>query len=173
MKTHITEMIDMFCNVPTYLDWFWKGRRIQADYKKVKAEWQHIGGLNAGTQQLLDFLGNHSVLPVEYASWTPTVLDDQIAKVVRTVIIDHRDILTHMIEWVRKGHEPNTDELSAVVEQIGSTTNEYGSPMTVLYILSLIYRLLQFLRDNPVLPKPDKTPMPKIEVVSERREWRF
>ena len=103
MGTNFLEYIDSIRHIPTYLDWFWKGRRIQADFKKMKAEWMRIGGFKASPGQLLNFVSDYSLLCVEYATWTPTTIDDNIVKAVRYVITEHRDIVIGLIDWVRGG----------------------------------------------------------------------
>ena len=179
----ITNIFQSFSTLFTYFGYFRKGMRIKSDWTKFTAEWNRIGGFQASTKQLLDLLNDFSLLFVEYATWTPTDLDDQIVRILRSILADHRDILERMINRVRVGEEIFAPELSAMVETVG-TADTYGSPMTILYILSVIYRVLQFLKlrdtDNES-PEPDKVPpMPthapkrplinRIRTIFERRQ---
>ena len=160
MKTNIKDTIDFLRNIPTYLDWFWKGRRIQADFKKMKAEWIHIGGFKANTGQLLNFVSDYSLLCVEYATWTPTTIDDQIAGAVRYVVTDHRDIVIRLVDWVRSGREPSETELLALAHDASTSPDEYGSPMMVLYVITALYHILWFLKSVDTIPTP---PKPEVE----------
>ena len=97
---------------------------------------------------------------VEYATWTPTDFDDQIAKMIRSILADHRDILETMIDRIRIGEELSAPELSAMLETV-SISDKYGSPMMVLYILSIVYHALQFMKmldTDKTPPKPDREP---------------
>ena len=169
MKTNIKDTIDMLRNIPTYLDWFWKGRRIQADFKKMKAEWIRIGGFKASTGQLLDFVSDYSLLCVEYATWTQTTIDDQIVRAVRYVITNHRDILIRMIDWTRSGREPSDVELLALTKEASTSPTEYGSPMMVLYVITTLYQILRFLQSVELIPTP---PKPEVEPSPVRRPVR-
>jgi len=160
MKTNFLEYIESIRNIPKYLDWFWKGRRIQSDFKKMKAEWIRIGGFKANTEQLLNFVNDYSLLCIEYATWTPTSIDDQIARAVRYVITDHRDMLIAMIDWVRGGHEPSESELLALAKEANTAPDEYGSPMMVLYVITALYHILRFLKSLETIPAP---PKPEVE----------
>ena len=166
MKTNIKETIDMLRNIPTYLDWFWKGRRIEADFRKMKAEWIRIGGFKASTEQLLNFVSDYSLLCVEYATWTPTTIDDNIVKVVRYVVTDHRGILIAMIDWTRSEREPSSEELLALAEGASTSPTEYGSPMMILYVITTLYQILRFLKSVEIIPTP---PKPKVEPSPVRR----
>jgi hypothetical protein len=180
MKTKFFDCIDSIRNIPTYLDWFWKGRRIQADFKKAKAEWIRIGGFKASPGLLLNFVSDYSLLCVEYATWTPTTIDDQIVRVVRYVITDHRDMLIGMIDWVRSGREPSESELLALAHDASTSPNEYGSPMMVLYVITALYHIMRFLKSLetvPAPPKPEIAPSPVrkpvrnfIQNIFQRRE---
>lgn len=154
-----------------YYGCYRKGKRILSDWEKLQAEWIRIGGFNASTGELLNFLSGFSLYLVEYATWTVIELDDQMAKVVRDILIDHRDILISLIDWVRSEHKPSAAELGVLAEMAGMLPEgvlpeeEYSQPMMVLYILINIYQALVFLKtlrkDNvPPLPAPDTTPQP-------------
>jgi hypothetical protein len=165
MKTNFLEHIDSIRRIPTYLDWFWKGRRIQADFRRMKAEWIRIGGFKASPGQLLNFVSDYSLLCVEYATWTPTTIDDNIVKAVRYVITEHRDIVIGLIDWIRGGHEPNVEELKALAEMVSASPvdSEYSSPMMILYVISALYQILRFLKSletTPTPPKPEVEPSP-------------
>ena len=166
MKTNIKDTIDMLRNIPTYLDWFWKGRRIHADFQKMKAEWIRIGGFKASTGQLLNFVSDYSLLCVEYATWTQTTIDDQIVGVVRYVITDHRDILIRMIDWIRSGREPSEAELLAMTQDVRTLPTKYGSPMMLLYVITTLYQILRFLKSVEIIPTP---PKPDVEPSPVRR----
>ena len=166
MKTNIKDTIDMLRNIPTYLDWFWKGRRIQADFKKMKAEWIRIGGFKASAEQLLNFVSDYSLLCVEYTTWTSTTIDDHIAGAARYVIANHRDILIAMIEWVHSGREPSEVELLALTKDASTSPKEYGSPMMVLYVITTLYQILRFLKSVNTIPTP---PKPEVEPLPVRR----
>jgi len=166
MKTNFFDCIEFIRNIPTYLDWFWKGRRIQADFKKAKAEWIRIGGFQASPGLLLNFMSDYSLLCVEYATWTPTTIDDQIVRAVRYVITDHRDILIGMIDWVRGGREPSESEVLALAHDASTSPNEYGSPMIVLYVITALYHILRFLKSLETIPAP---PKPEVEPLPVKR----
>ena len=137
-----------------------KARRIKSDWEKMRAEWNAIGGFNAPAPVLLAFMDKYSLLLVEYATWTPTEMDDNAVAVIRCVITDHRDIVIHLIDWVRKGYNPTQEELLGMVKDVSNAaTDEYGDPMTALYIISILYNALRFLRDQQIIPVvlPDTT----------------
>ena len=173
MKTKLTNILSLIRNVPTYLDWYWKGERIKSDFDRMRNEWHRMGGFKASTEKLLDFTGDYALLCVEYATWTPTPLDDQIVKAVRYVVTTHRNIVANLIDWVRSGNEPQTHELKALAEMASLTpastvpTNaECGSPMMVLYIITTLYQILRFLKSldsettpTPPEPQPIKRPV--------------
>jgi len=155
----MTKRMNWFSGIWTYYGYYRKARRLQSDWEQVKAEWNRIGGFEAGTEQLLDFLNGCSLILVEYATWTPNALDDQIAGMIRSILADHRNILESMIDRIRRGEEPSKPELSAMMETVSVSSGEYGSLMTVLYILSLVFQALQFLKTL----QPDGTSKPEIE----------
>jgi hypothetical protein len=167
----ITTITKPIADLLRYYGYYRKVRRLLSDWERMKAEWIRIGGFKASTEPLLGFLNEFSQLLVEYATWTPTALDDQIAGMIRTLLTDYRDILEMMIERVRIGEEMSVPELSAIVETIGLASGESGSPMTILYILSIVYRVLQCLRLlDTVPPTPDKElpilpPEPKRPII--------
>jgi hypothetical protein len=163
----IKDFISLIYNVPTYLDWHRKWMRIQADFAKFLAEWNRIGGFRAPTKQLLDLLGNYAVCIVEYATWTPLQFDEQIAKMIHYVVTNYRDALKIIIDRIRNGKEPTVLELEAIAVDTRMSDGEYGSPMTTLYVLTLIYHVLLYLRslqtgipiapDN-IIPRPHIDP---------------
>ena len=131
----------------------------------MHAEWQRMEGFTASTAELLDFTRDYSLLCVEYATWTPTPLDDQIVKAIRYVVTTHRSIVASLIDWVRSGNEPQTHELKALAEMASeSPTNaECGSPMMILYIITTLYQILQFLKSletTPIPPEPQPVNRP-------------
>jgi len=158
MKTKLTNILSLIRNVPTYLDWYWKGERMKSDFNRMRCEWHRMGGFKASSAELLDFTGDYSLLCVEYATWTPTPLDDQIVKAVRYVVTTHRDIVASLIDWVRGGHEPQSQELKALAEMASAspTNAECGSPMMILYIITTLYQILRFLKslDSENIPAP-------------------
>ena len=149
-------------NIWTYYGYYRKVRRIQSDFETFVAEWNRIGGFKASTKQLLDLVDTFSLVLVEYATWTPIEWDDVIAKMIRSVLTEHRNIVINLIDWARQGHEPSVDDMQFIAVQASS--DECGSPMTILYILTTIFQALQWLRllqaDKQVLPKPDNDPVP-------------
>jgi hypothetical protein len=165
MKTKIRNILSLIRNIPTYLDWYWKWERVKADFDRMRVEWHRMGGFAASAEKLLDFVSDYSVLCAEYAKWTPTPLDDYFVKAVRYVITEHRGIVIAMIDWVRSGHEPQTEELKALAElaSISSVEDECGSPMMTLYTITALYQLLRFLKSLDTLPipaPPDVEPQP-------------
>ena len=158
----VTNIFKPLTNLWTYYGYYRKVRKIQADFNEFVAEWDRIGGFKASTKQLLDLLDKHSLILVEYATWTPIEWDDAIAKMIRTVLVEYRATIINMINWARQGHEPSPEELQGIAGQAGA--DEYGSPMTVLYILTTLFQALQWLKllqaDKQGLPKPDNDPPP-------------
>ena len=153
MKISFAEIIDVIWNAPTYIDGYLKLKRMQADFNAAIAEWNTIGGFNAPSQTLVQFIEAKALLLVEYASWTPTKIDDYFASIIHCVIADHREIIMHMIEWVRTGHTLTAQELSAITEHVCHVPmDEFGDPVTTLYILTVLYQALQFLRDKQIVP---------------------
>jgi len=148
-------------NLFTYLAYIRNVKRIKSDWNKAVEEWKRIGGINASTGQLLNFMYDYSLTLVEYATWTETDLDDKAIAMIRSVLIDHRDTLICMIDWLRKGREPNTTELITITESACASPNEYGSPLTILSILLTIYQVLYHLMmqgTEPPQPTPDTIP---------------
>jgi len=150
-----------FITLYTYYDYYCKYRRIKSDWNRAVAEWNRIGGINASTGLLLNFANDYSLILVEYATWTTwTTLDDEAMAMVRYVLVVRRDTLINMIDWVRRGHEPNTTELLALTES-ACTSPTALSPLTILSILLAIYQTLQHLKkQNTVPPTPEPTPEP-------------
>ena len=172
MKTKITDILSLIRSIPTYLDWYWKGRRIQNDFNKAKAEWERIGGFQATAKQLLDFLDAQSLHLVEYATWTPIEFDDMIAKLIRNILTNHRDVLSSIIVWVQHGYKPSAMEFTLLAEDIHRLSDdECGSPMTALYIISILYHALLWLKSTNV-PAPDNTVKPDTEPSPVRRPVR-
>ena len=148
-------------NLWTYYGYYRKVIRIQSDFEAFVEEWNRIGGFDASTKQLYDLLDKSSLVIVEYATWTPIQWDDTIAKMIRNVLIDHRDIVINLINWARKGYEPSETEMQAIAGRAYSDV--HGSPMMILYILSTIYQVLQYLKllqPDGVIPPPDNDPAP-------------
>jgi len=169
MKTKLTNILSLIRNIPTYLDWYWKGERVKSDFNRMHAEWHRMGGFKASSAKLLDFTGDYSLLCIEYATWTPTPLDDQIVKAVRYVVTTHRDIVASLIDWVRSGNEPQTHELKALAEMASAspTNAECGSPMMILYIITTLYQILRFLKSldsemTPIPPEPQPINRPVL-----------
>ena len=50
------------------------------------------------------------------------LIDDQIAALIRNVLINHRNIAATIINWIRSGHNPGMQELTAMTADMG----EYG-----------------------------------------------
>ena len=166
MKTNFKNILSTLRNIPKYFDWYWKWQRMKIDYETMRVEWHRMGGFQASTAKLLDFTRDYSLLCVEYATWTPTPLDDQIVKAVRYVVTNHRDIVVSLIDWVRRGREPQTLELKALAEMASEspTNSEYGSPMMILYIITTLYQVLRFLKSLENVPIP-----PNVEPQPVRR----
>jgi len=163
MRKNIINILSHIRHLPTYLDWYWKGRRIQNDFNRAKTEWERIGGFQATAKELLDFLDKQSLHLVEYATWTPIEFDDQIATLIRNILTNHRDVLTSMIVWVQHGYKPSAMEFSLLAEDIHRLSNdECGSPMTALYIISILYHALLWLKSVKI-PTPDNTIKPDVE----------
>jgi hypothetical protein len=137
-----------------------------SDFDRAKAEWERIGGFRATSEQLLNFLNNQAVNVVEYATWTPIELDDQIARAIQNVLINHRGIVMSVIDWIRSGYEPSVSELEVMVRMADDgSSGEYGSPMTTLYIIAILYKMLQYLKSlgtetRPIPPMPEVEPSP-------------
>ena len=151
--------------------------RVKTDVEEAMAEWERIGKFEASTRDLINFMYKFSVNLVEYAKWTPTEYDDIAAILIRNVLSDHRDIIVRMIDWVRGGHEPTLQEFTVMAEGIyavanneigskignGSSNELYGSPMNVLFVITTLYRVLKWLkeqRDTPPGPIPNPFPTP-------------
>jgi hypothetical protein len=131
----------------TALGYFPKTIRVISDGKEAFVEWQRIGGSNASTADLLNFLSNYSVNLVEYATWTPITTDDQIVQIIRYILIDHRDSIIQLLDWIKQDKEPSTVELMNMAEAVSvSTTEECNSPTTVLYVLMAILQALRYLK---------------------------
>jgi len=151
--------------------YFRKAVRLKNDWAKVIAEWNRIGGFKASTEKLLNFLSDFSLYLVEYATWTKTDIDDQFAKIIRNILVDHRDILETIIETIRGGHEISATQLSAMATTVSDSSDEYSSPMTAVYILSLLYHALLYLKSlhtdddtKPIIEPP--TPEPNRPVLN-------
>jgi hypothetical protein len=157
----MTKIFQPFTDLFTYLDYYRKARRIKSDLAEALAEWKRIGGIHASTGALLNFANDYSLILVEYATWTATDLDDKALAIVRDVLIDHRDTLEIMLDRIRAGQTMTTTEISAMTDMVSLTSDEYGDPMTVLLILTVLYRMLVLLRDGKLLPAPDTTPTPE------------
>ena len=166
----ITDLFKPLTSLWAYYNYYRKARRIQSDWNSFVTEWNCIGGFNASTQQLIDLLDRFSLTLVEYTTWTPIEWDDMVAKVIRDVLSEHRSTVINIIDWSRQGREPSVEEVQALSMSAGS--DEYGSPMTVLYILTTIFQALQYLRslqkdgqtDNP--PNVEPAPVPKRPVIN-------
>jgi len=163
----IKSIFQPFANLWTYYGYYRKARRIQSDWNTFVTEWNRIGGFKASTKQLIDLLDRFSLVLVEYATWTPIEADDQIAQMVRYVLTNHRSMVINIINWARQGREPSVDEVQALSMSAGS--DEYGSPMTVLYILTTIFNALRYLRSlqtDGQPPNVDPAPAPKRPVIN-------
>jgi len=121
--------------------------------------WHSIGEFNAAPGVLLRFIDEHAVRLIEHASGTPSGTNSDFTAVIRGAFTKHRDIVIHMLDWVRKGHEPNSLELLAMTDQASNEPDEFGDPMTTLYIISILYNALKFLREQQITPVvlPDTT----------------
>jgi hypothetical protein len=144
-----------------YYGYYCKARKVQSDWNKMKAKWTSIGGINADTELLLDFLNEYALLCVEYATWTPTTLDDKGIAVIRYILTTHRSLVTTMINAVRTGKEFEPSDLANMAFAVGIDSNNVGvPPLTVLGILINIYQALLLLKkeDTETPPVPDTTP---------------
>jgi len=138
---------------------------VKADFDRMRAEWNRIGGFKASSDTLINFTSDYSLLCVEYAKWTPTPLDDHIVKAVRYVITEHRDIVISLIDWVRGGYEPQAHELKVLAEMasVAPADADCGSPMMTLYIITALYQVLRFLKSldtKPIPAPPNVEPLP-------------
>jgi hypothetical protein len=157
----MTKILQPFINLlPTPIAMYLRWKRIKSDFAKMLEAWNTIGGFQASTELLLNFVNDYSLLIVEYATWTKIELDDIIVKMIRYILMDYRDVLVKMIDCIRNGREMTMPELSAMVENVHAA-DEYESPMTVLYILSILWQVLQFLklRDADTVPPLRKRPV--------------
>ena len=157
----MTKIWTSFTSLFTLLDYVRKYNRIKSDTDRMRTEWQRIGGINASTGELFNFANDFSLTLMEYAKWTETTLDDQVIALVHNVLIDYRGTLIDMIDWLRKGHVPNTTELLGITESVCVSPNEYGDPLTVLSILLTLYQALKLLKKqetDTVPPTPDTIP---------------
>ena len=166
MKVSLKDVWAWIYNIPQGIGAYLKCRRIKRDIAEALAEWLRIGGFNASTSALLNFVSKFSVNLVEYATWTPIEWDDQIARMIRDTLIDHRDVIICILDWIRRGQEPSLQEFTAMAESVYVSSNdEYGSPMTVLHIITIIYHALMYLKLRtetntvPVLDDDDTKPM--------------
>jgi hypothetical protein len=166
----MTKITNWFTGIWTYYNYYKRCKRIQSDWQQVVAEWNRIRGFEASTEQLLDFLDRMCLYAIEYATWTAITWDDDIARLIRSVLTTHRDIITVMIGWVRRDHVPTREEMEIVGGLVSTHAEEYGSPMMVLQIVSTIFHVLVYLKslrtDGQVTPDtmPDTAP-PKRPVI--------
>ena len=154
--------VTWFSKLGESIGYAFKAWRVLSDWKKVVEYWNRIGGFKAETVVLLKFLHDCSLYLVEYASWTPIEQDDKIAVAIQYVLATHRDTLEILIDRIRNNREFTLADMSTMVASVGAfTSNESGSAMDVLYIIAMIYKVLQQLKttqtDNTVIP-PDKNP---------------
>jgi hypothetical protein len=86
---------------------------------------------------------------------------------IHYVVTNYRDALEIIIDRIRGGKEPTVLELEAIVVDARMSDGEYGSPMTTLYVLTLIYHILLYLRSlqtgipiapDTIIPKPHIDP---------------
>ena len=171
MKVSLKDVWAWIPNIPQGIGMYLKCRRIKRDIQAALEVWQRIGGFDASTGQLLNFASDYSVNLVEYATWTPIEWDDQITIMIRNILIDHRDTVILMIEWVRQGRNPSVHEMTAMAEDIHiSANNESGSPMDVLYIISLLYQALMWLKtQKKTTPDDDTQPTVKPPTTEPKR----
>ena len=152
-----------------YLDCLRKIWRLRSDFVRMLDVWRAFGGFKASTGTILNFLGDYSLLMVEYATWTANTFDDKLAEMTRYVLIDHRDTLEMLIERIRSGKTPSTVELLAVTQLVCATKDEYSDPMTVLFIISILYRTLMYLntKTNTIPAPDDDNTKPDVEPVKQ------
>ena len=174
--TSLTTIWTWLTNIPGGITAYLRYIRVKTDVKAALEKWDDIDGFNASTETLLNYLGEYAVCLVEYTSWTTTKIDDQIAALIRNVLINHRNIAATIINWIRSGHNPGMQELTAMTADIcyaaeGSTSGSTPSgstPMDILFIITALYRLLmqliQLRNENttepPVIPEPV---LPEVE----------
>jgi hypothetical protein len=96
---------------------------------------------------------------VEYATWTQTTIDDHIAAIVVRILTDHRSSLESIIDTLRAGRELSPVQLSTLLKVESISQSEVSSPMTTLYIISMIYHVLLYLQQSNNT-KPDVDPLP-------------
>jgi hypothetical protein len=123
------KILQPFTSLFTYLDYFRKIKRIKGDFLQAVEEWKRIGGFTASTGKLLNFLNNYSLVLVEYATWTPTDLDDIALAMVRYVLVEHRDTLEVMIDRIRTGRTMTVSEMTAMIEVVSASTDSKDDPM--------------------------------------------
>jgi hypothetical protein len=94
--------------------------------------------------------------------------DDDIAKMIRVVLVEHRAILETMISRVRNGEPMTAVQLTRIADVIGTSSNGSDSSMMKLNILSTFYLTLQ----NFKAERPDGTPKPETETSPANRPVR-
>ena len=76
-------------------------------------------------------------------------------------------MVINIIDWSRQKREPSVEEVQALSMSV--STGAYGSPMTVLYILTTIFQALQYLRSlqtDGQPPNTDPPPAPQRPVMN-------
>jgi hypothetical protein len=164
MKISLENILAAVYYLPQGVTAYRRYLRVKADVKAALEKWKIIDGFNASTGVLINYLGEFAVNLVEYAAWTENKIDDQIAMLIRNVLIDHRQIVISVINWVRQGHDPTPQELAGMTGDICLSANDqdntFGiSPMDVLYVICMLYKVLMQLRKNNTV-EPEITPEP-------------
>jgi hypothetical protein len=167
----ITNIFKPISDLWRYYGYYCKARKIQSDFDMMKSKWTSIGGINADTPQLIDFLEEYAQFCAEYATWTPTQLDDKGAGIILYILKTHRNIVQTLINAVRTDREIKPLELADIAFEVGDWNNPSVSPLTVLGFLINIYHVLQYLKNDSIEPPPQPevvppTPEPKRPVIN-------
>ena len=175
MKVSVKTILAWIYSIPQGIGAYRKYVRVTTDIEEALAEWDRIGGFKASTGALLNYVSKYAVNLVEYATWTPIEWDDHVTKIIRDVLIDHRDAVMCLIEWIRREHEPSLLEFTAMAEAIHVSSNdEYGSPMTVLYIIGMLYHMLIWLKaKQEAVPDDGETAVEPVPVPVRRPVLNF
>lgn len=150
-----------------------KAYKIYTDTDEAVDQWIAMGGFNASTEAIVNYLGDQVVKLIGYTTWTAITWDDDAANVLRCIVIDHRYTLIQIINLVRNGKEPDMNELANIAGQIvvnfenarqtsAIDSSSVASPMQALTVLSMLFQVLQYLKtlkqdnDTNVTPQPNQ-----------------
>jgi len=160
----MTKIWTSFTSLFTYLDYLRKIKRVKSDCVKAIEEWYRIGGFEADTGLLLNYVNDYAQVLIEYATWTPTEIDDWIFGLLHEVLITHQDMIIMFIDQIRAHKTMSASDMINMTESVSMMSGEYGNAMTVLMLLTNLYQVLIWLRNNKfpipdtIPPQPDTTP---------------